>query len=100
MKNYCELCHQADDHVPPQLVIGTPSAIYPDCSQTCSACSRKIILIDIKIACQITRKSRKTMYAWIKKGLVTTLLLADMRQLVVYSSLFLPKPEPDMQLRD
>jgi hypothetical protein len=93
MKNYRMACHQADGHSLPQLVLETSSATHSNYSQICPTCNRDVILIDINMACQIIGKTRKTIYTWIKKGLITTVYLADSRQLIIYSSLFLPKQE-------
>jgi hypothetical protein len=93
MKNYCVACHQADGYSLPQLVLETSSANPSHYSQIYPTCKRDVILIDINMACRVIGKTRKTIHTWIKKGLITTVRLADGRQLIIYSSLFLPKQE-------
>jgi hypothetical protein len=95
MKHYCYSCHQTDDFGFPQLAVGALSdadAIYPT---ICRSCRREIFLIDITTACRIAGVTRKTMHSWINRRLITTVRLANNRQTVVYSSLFLPETEAD-----
>jgi len=93
MKNYCKLCHQADDFKSPQLAAGASNKTASAYPTICQACRREIFLIDISQACRIAGTSRKTIHNWINKGLITTVRFANGRQLVVYSSLFLPETD-------
>jgi excisionase family DNA binding protein len=45
-------------------------------------------LIGITAAAEVVKVSRKTIYQWIEKGLVSTVRSAAGRQLVCFSSLF------------
>lgn len=95
MKNYCKLCHQVDDFEFPRLAARSSSeadAIYPT---ICRSCGREIFLIDITLAGRIAGITRKTIYNWINKGLITTVRFANNRQMIVYSSLFLPETDAD-----
>jgi excisionase family DNA binding protein len=47
-----------------------------------------ITLISITAAAQVVNVSRKTIYQWIEKGLISTVRSAAGRQLVCFSSLF------------
>lgn len=88
-KDYCEWCHQADGFSCPKLA----STSLPSRSILCALCSRAIALIDIRLACEIARKNRKTIYQWIRTERIKTVLFANGRCLICYSSLFLPADE-------
>jgi hypothetical protein len=91
MKSHCAWCHQADDFVPPGLV----PTLIPRHYATCPIYHRQVTLIDVPSACAVVKKSRKTIYQWIKTGRIKTVRLADGRCLICYSSLFLPPDEED-----
>lgn len=88
MKHYCEWCHQAEGHKLPRLHGAVEVGLH------CPECDRLIMLVTLKTACQIVQKNRKTMYQWIKKEWVRTIVLTDKRQMVCYSTLFNPPAAP------
>ena len=85
METYCEWCHQGDHSVPLPAVPSLQNALK---SPRCPKCQRGIALISITTASQVVNVSRKTIYLWIEKGLVSTVRIAGGRQLVCFSSLF------------
>src|SRR6266566_2281151 len=91
MENYCEWCHQGDGSVALPAVPSLQNAMR---SPRCPKCERVIALISITTASQVVNVSRKTIYLWIEKGLVSTVRIAGGRQLVCFSSLF-RKPDKD-----
>ena len=94
MKDYCTWCHQADGISYPALA----STFASSRSILCALCSRAIVLIDVRHACEIVGKSRKTIYQWIHTERVKTVRVAGGRQLICYSSLFLPPVENSASL--
>jgi hypothetical protein len=82
----CPRCHQSDDHqifeLPKDRVARQPIV--------CPTCKRKVILISIALAAKILGKSRQTIYDWKEEGIISCLLDAKGRPLIIYSSLFLP----------
>jgi hypothetical protein len=85
MKSYCTWCHQSDES---DATPETPQSPDPVRCPKCPRCHRNILLVGITSAAKVMSVSRKTIYRWIEKGLVTTCLTASGRQLVCYSSLF------------
>jgi excisionase family DNA binding protein len=84
MENSCSWCHQNDVILFP----GVLSAQDTHRSPRCPGCARVITLISITAAAQVVNVSRKTIYQWIEKGLISTVRSAAGRQLVCFSSLF------------
>jgi|SRR5436190_9036989 len=84
METYCEWCHQGDHSVIPAVPSLQNALKFPRCPK----CQRGIALISITTASQVVNVSRKTIYLWIEKGLVSTVRIAGGRQLVCFSSLF------------
>jgi hypothetical protein len=90
MKNFCNWCHQGDAGLASQeKPVVQASAKAPICPQ----CRRGITLVTIPKACEIVSVSRKTMYQWIDKGLVSTMRSASGRLLICLTSLFGPSNE-------
>jgi excisionase family DNA binding protein len=85
MDSYCTWCHQSDL---PFVMPETPPPPDPLRGPKCPRCHRGIFLIGITNAAKVMNVSRKTIYHWIEKGLITTCRTASGRQLVCYSSLF------------
>jgi excisionase family DNA binding protein len=85
MDSYCPWCHQTE-HI--FAMPETPALQDPVRSPKCPQCHRLISLVGITSAAKVMNVSRKTIYQWIDKGLVTTCRTASGRQLVCYSSLF------------
>ncbi len=97
MKNYCNWCHQADDLKPPT---SQPTARGSKKSPTCPQCHRGITLVSIPKACDAIGMSKKTIYKWIDKGLVSRVRTAGGRSLICFSSLFVPLAEKDDEYSD
>jgi hypothetical protein len=91
MNDFCSWCHQTDDFSYPSLAPAMKSPKY----FTCPTCNRKIALIDIRNACEVVSKSRKTIYQWVSTGLISTVRGANGRLYICYSSLFLPPEQKD-----
>lgn len=87
MKNYCSWCHQADE---PLSLPGQPAMPNNPKSPTCASCHRPIMLITISKACELVSKSKRTLYQWIEKGLVSVVRTSGGTPLVCLSSLFAP----------
>jgi excisionase family DNA binding protein len=85
MQNFCTWCHQGGHAIE---IPGTPALQDPIRCPKCPLCHRAISLVGITSAARVMNVSRKTIYQWIEKGLVTTCRTASGRQLVCYSSLF------------
>ena len=92
MENYCGWCHQTDD---PLLLPGKRIVLALQKSFACPQCHREIALISLRKAAEIAGVSRKTIYQWINKGLVSTVRIANGRLLICFSSLFKPSSEKD-----
>ena len=90
MTNYCTWCHQADE---PSSLPGQPTEQGIAKSPTCPRCHRTITLITIRKACDLVCKSKRTMYQWIDKGLVSIVRSTSGTPLVCFSSLFVPSGE-------
>jgi hypothetical protein len=90
MKNYCSWCHQADE--PLSLPGQAPMPNTPK-SLTCPSCYRPIMLITICKACELVSKSKRTLYQWIERGLVSTVRTTSGTPLVCLTSLFAPSNE-------
>ena len=90
MKNYCGWCHQADMpfSLPGQTQVQTASK-FPTCPQ----CHRAITLITMRKACELVSKSKRTLYQWIDKGLVSMIRSASGSPLICLTSLFIPSDE-------
>ncbi len=89
MKNYCGWCHQSDD------ALSLPGQLLPQNapSPACPQCHRSITLVAIRKACELVGKSKRTIYQWIDKGLVSTVRSASGAPLICMSSLFAPADE-------
>lgn len=89
---YCCWCHQSDD---PFSIAGqyAHGSIWPTCPQ----CHRPIILVTIRKASEVSSKSRRTIYQWIDKRLVSAVRTASGAPLICLSSLFSP-PDGDPAL--
>ena len=85
MDSYCPWCHQTEQSL---AIPETPALQDPVRCPKCPRCHRAISLVGITSAAKVMNVSRKTIYQWIEKGLVTTCRTASGRQLVCYSSLF------------
>ena len=94
MRNYCSWCHQADE---PSSLPGQSSVQTITKSPTCPQCHRAITLITIRRACEMVSKSKRTMYQWMEKGLVSTVRSSSGTPLVCLSSLFSPSEEEARQ---
>jgi len=94
MRNYCTWCHQADE---PLSLPGKPPVQNIIKSPTCPHCHRAITLITIRRACEMVSKSKRTMYQWMEKGLVSTVRSSSGTPLVCLSSLFSPSEEEARQ---
>lgn len=94
MRNYCSWCHQADE---PSSLPGQSSVQTITHSPTCPQCHRAITLITIRRACEMVSKSKRTMYQWMEKGLVSTVRSSSGTPLVCLSSLFSPSDEEARQ---
>jgi hypothetical protein len=86
MANYCEWCRQRDGILYP----GLKSNQYARRNATCPQCSREIQLIDITSAALLVCKSRQTIYQWIQRRWMRTVRTSQGRQMICYSTLFLP----------
>jgi hypothetical protein len=93
MKNYCHWCRQGDGNQSPGLLPDLAHACHSIRALACAFCHRQIVLIDIRTACTVLQKSRKTRHQWIKQGRIHTVRAADGRHLICFSSLFLPPVE-------
>ena len=85
MENYCSWCHQTND---PLLLLQERLVQVSHNSFACPQCNRTIILISVRKASEIAGVSRKTIYQWIDKGLISTVRNASGRLLICFSSLF------------
>jgi len=85
MESCCTWCHQSNESF---AMPETPALQDPVRCPKCPRCHRSISLVGITSAAKVMNVSRKTIYRWIDKGLVTTCRTASGRQLVCYSSLF------------
>lgn len=92
MRNYCSWCHQADE---PSSLPGSVQTTRN--SPSCPQCQRAIILITIRKACEMVSKSKRTMYQWMEKGLVSTVRSSSGTPLVCLSSLFSPSEKEARQ---
>lgn len=90
MINYCVWCHQADE---PLSLPGQPAVRAVAKSPTCPQCHRMITFITIRKACELVSKSKRTMYEWIDKGLVSTVRSSSGAPLICLSSLFAPSKD-------
>jgi hypothetical protein len=90
MRNYCSWCHQADEH---SSLPGQPPVQGITKSPTCPQCHRSITLITIRRACEMVSKSKRTMYQWIEKGMVSTVRCSSGAPLICLTSLFAPTDE-------
>ena len=87
MEKYCSWCHQSNRLLSQPSVQNTPK------SPICPLCHRTVTLITIRRACDLVSKSKKTIYTWIDKGLVTVVRSASGGPLICLSSLFIPTSE-------
>ena len=94
MMNYCNWCHQAEE---PFSSPGQPLVQNVPKSPTCPRCHRAITLITIRKACEMVSKSKRTIYQWIERGLVSTVRTARGTPLICLSSLFSPSDEEARQ---
>jgi excisionase family DNA binding protein len=85
---FCLWCHQIDDDSAPTNGLNRPNFRQ---SASCPQCGRSIALVSIPTAAQIVKVSRKTIYDWLQKGLVSSVRTCGGRQLVCLSSLFDPR---------
>ena len=97
MKNYCTWCHQTDEFLTSP---GKPIAPISLKSPTCPQCHREITLMTFPRACQIVGISRKTMYQWVDKKLVSAVRSASGRLLICFSSLFDPSDEDNEVIKN
>ena len=89
MDNYCTWCHQSNQSfAKPETPELQDAVRCPKCPRS----HRRISLVGITNAAKVMNVSRKTIYQWIEKGLVTTCRIASGRQVICYSSLFNGKP--------
>lgn len=88
--NYCAWCHQAEE---PLSLPGQPFVQSIPKAPTCPSCQCIITLVTIRKACELVCKSKRTIYQWIEKGLVSTVRTASGTPLVCLSSLFAPRDE-------
>jgi excisionase family DNA binding protein len=84
MDNFCTWCHQSNPLALPETPALQDSVRRPKCPR----CHRSISFVGVTSAAKVMSVSRKTIYQWIDKGLVTTCRTASGRQLICYSSLF------------
>ena len=85
MESPCSWCHQGNNSVKTPVV---PLLQHSLKSPRCPLCQRAIALVSVTTASAAVNVSRKTIYQWIEKGLVSTVRSAGGRQLVCFSSLF------------
>jgi hypothetical protein len=86
MKNYCEWCHQADEWSCPNIEVTTKIGHLIHCQK----CHREILLVTVSRAARIAGVSNQTIYDWIRKGWVSTVVCAAGRKKVCYSSMYQP----------
>ncbi len=94
MESYCGWCHQTDE---PLLLPGKPIMPVSQETVSCPQCHWEIILVSISKASEVAGVSRKTIYQWIDKGLVSTVRSSSGRLRVCFSSLFSPSSKKDRE---
>ena len=87
---YCLWCHQTSNLTSDWEI--QPAGL-PKPSGMCPRCQRGINLVTINSACASVGVTRKTMYHWIEKGIVRTIRTSAGRQLICFSTLFVPNEE-------